>query len=222
MVITNARDLHNPHYIDFVRQNPGFQYQQQRSGDSEQKGHNPAMAAAAAIDNPCDRLTLETIQLPAAYAVSQRLGVLDITLRSIITSFQQQMLHVRDYARNKFMHGNQYDETRYALRYVTNRWDEKRWKIMVEHHDRFRQTNVEYIDVIMTWLVVMNDLFAVHLLHLPHNGSIGFAEAKHFVEQMQKISEYTNNTLKEMNAMYKRKTTLIEIPTDPKMMTNIE
>lgn len=212
MVIADARDLHNPHYIDFVRQNPGFQYQQHRgSGGSEQKVHSPAMDAT--IDNPCDRLTLETIQLPSAYAVSHRLGNLDITLRNIITLFQQQMLHVRDYARNKFMRGNQYDETGYALRYVTNRWDEKRWKIMVEHHDRFRQTNVEYIDVTMTWLVVMNDLFAVHL---PRDKSISIQEANHFVEQMKQISEYTNNTLKEMNTMYKRKTTLIEIPTDLK------
>ena len=136
-----------------------------------------------------------------------------MTLRTIITAFQQQMLHVRDYARHKFMHGNQYDETGYALRYVTKRWDEKRLRIMVEHHHRFRETNLDYIDVIMTWLVVMNDLFAVHL---PHNKTIPTTEAKHFIDQMRQISEYTNNTLTEMNTMYKRKTTLIELPPDLK------
>ena len=211
MVIADAKDLHNPHYIDFVRHNPGFQYRQQDG--SEQKNTNPAMPA---IDNPCDRLTLETIPLPSAYTVSPQLSHLDVTLRTIITAFQQQMLHVRDYARTKFMHGNQYDETGYALRYVTKRWDEKRWKICIEHHHRFRETNVEYVDVIMTWLVVMNDLFAAHLTR---GKPIPTSEAKHFIEQMRQISEYTNNALTEMNTLYKRKTNLIELPPDLKNET---
>lgn len=205
MVIKDARDLHNPHYIDFVRHNPGFQYSQQRGQSA-----NGADEKNAVIDNPCDRLTIETIQLPDAYSVLRRISI-DTSIRAIISAFQQQMLHVRDYARRKFMAGNQYDETEYALRYVTKRWDEKRWRIMVEHHDRFRQTNQEYVDVIMTWLVVMNDLFATHLMSVH---SITADGAKRFIEQMRHISEYTNTTLKEMNTMYKRKTLLIEIPAD--------
>lgn len=216
LVIKDARDLHNPHYIDFVRHNPGFQYNHQQGQPT-----NANEAKNAVLDNPCDRLTIETIQLPDAYSILRRMNSVDASIRTIVLAFQQQMLHVRDYARRKFMAGNQYDETDYALRYVTKRWDEKRWRIQIEHHSRFRETNQEYIDVIMTWLVVMNDLFATHL---PPSPPITVDGAKRFIEQMRHISEYTNTTLNEMNTMYKRKTTLIEIHADVKdetLMSNL-
>lgn len=204
IVIKDARDLHNPHYIDFVRNNPGFQYNSQNGGE-EKKGDQKMNQ----LDNPCDRITIDTIVLPDLTTTFRRADVIpgDSKLRSVITDFQQQMLHVRDYARRKFATGNQYDEIDYALRYLTKQWDEKRWRIMVEHHDRFRQTNQEYVDVILTWLVVMNDLFNIHL-----SSRLKVEDSIHFIEQMKKITEYTNQTLTEMNTLYKRKTTPIELP----------
>lgn len=204
IVIKDARDLHNPHYIDFVRNNPGFQYNSQNGGE-EKKGDQKMNQ----MDNPCDRITIDTIVLPDSITTFRRADVIpgDSRLRSVITDFQQQMLHVRDYARRKFATGNQYDEIDYALRYLTKQWDEKRWRIMVEHHDRFSQTNQEYIDVILTWLVVMNDLFNIHL-----SSRLKVEDSPHFIEQMKKITEYTNQTLTEMNTLYKRKTTLIALP----------
>ena len=199
MIIKDARDLHNPHYIDFMRKNPNFKY----NSNEEKK------AATGPQVNPCDMITLDTIQLPDAYVVMRRVEHLPDELMRVITAFQQQMGHVRWAARRKFIGANQYDEIEYALRYVTKSWDEKRWRIQIEHHDRFRQTNQEYIDVIITWLVVMNDLFTTHL---PPSGKISTVEGCQFIEQMFKISDYTNKTIQEMNTMYKRITPTIELP----------
>jgi hypothetical protein len=239
LVITDARDLHNPHYIDFVRNNPSFQYNHTRPAStspttadthtptptpmpmpmptqpqSQPQFHPPTPPTIENMENPCDRVTLETIQLPSSSDLMVHIHTLDLAMRTIITSFQQQMGHVRWLARRKFLDANRYDEVEYALRYVTNRWDEKRWRIQVEHHDRFRQTNQEYVDVIMTWMVVMNDLFATHITRLPYRAEISVPNAKHFIKQMRHISEYTNNTLSEMDKMYKRKTIVIAIPED--------
>jgi hypothetical protein len=215
VIIKDARDLHNPHYIDFVRSNPGFQYTTNANEEKKAADHKTNQV----LDNPCDRITIETIQLPIMSTVYRNADIIpgDNRLRTIIVGFQQQMLHVRDYARRKFATGNQYDEIDYALRYLTKQWDEKRWRIMIEHHDRFRQTNQEYIDVILTWLVVMNDLFTIHL-----SSKLKDKDAVHFIEQMKKITEYTNQTLLDMNKLYKRKTTLIEMPQELIMTNFIE
>jgi len=212
LIITDARDLHNPHYVDFIRNNPNFQYNRNRDGGNheqkEEKGN-------VEVENPCDRLTFENVQIPNSEIVNRRVAHLCHNFRDIITGFQQQMGHIRWFARRRFVNGNQYDEVDYALRYVTDRWDEKRWRIQVEHHDRFRQTNQEYIDVMMTWMVVMNDLFATFVTARNNQGpnhKITNDEAKHFIEQMTHISTYTNTTLKEMDKIYKRKTIVIDIP----------
>lgn len=213
MIITDARDLHNPHYVDFIRNNPNFQYNRSRQGNNDEKKDE---GKDIMIDNPCDRLTFENVQLPNSEIVNRKVSHLYNGLRDVITGFQQQMGHIRWFARRRFVNGNQYDEVEYALRYVTDKWDEKRWRIQVEHHDRFRQTNQEYIDVLMTWTVVMNDLFAKYLTHRHNQGGpnhkITNDEAKEFIEQMTHISNYTNTALKDMDKIYKRKTIVIDIP----------
>jgi len=201
LVITDARDLHNPHYIDFVRNNPNFQYTQQRGGAPEN----------IPIDNPCDRLTLDTIHLPITTNVGMQTLHLHQALREAIQGFQQEMLHVRTYALRKFVRGNQYDEQEYALRYVTKRWSETRWRIMVEHHDRFRQTNQEFSDVLLTWLVVMNDLFA-HFLPPHRVDPLSVDDAETFLRQMRHISEYTNRTLSDLCQAYNRTVSLLRLP----------
>lgn len=226
LVITDARDLHNPHYIDFVRNNPSFQYNHTRPANtSPATADIPTQLQPPTIENmenPCDRVTLETIQLPSSSDVIVHTYKLNLAMRIIIIFFQQQMGHVRWLARRKFLDANRYDEVEYALRYVTNRWDERRWRIQVEHHDRFRQTNQEYVDVIMTWMVVMNDLFATHITRLPYRAEISVPDAKHFIKQLCHISEYTNNTLSEMDKMYKRKTIIIAIPKDDLLQMEME
>ncbi|NDJ15161.1 MAG: hypothetical protein EBY17_28910, partial [Acidobacteriia bacterium] len=106
---------------------------------------------------------------------------------------------------------NRYDEMEYAIRYLIGQWDEKRWRIQIEHHDRFQQTNQEYVDVILTWLVVMTDLFQSQLLTVAP-AVLTLEHGRHCIQQMYQISQYTNQVLTEMNTLYRRVTPLIHLP----------
>jgi hypothetical protein len=207
LIIKDAKGLHNPHYVDFIKKNPNFQYNVKTE---EEKSEEEKKTAAMVIDNPCDRVTLESFVSIDLNYMQSRMRHLNCRLRDCFNAFQQQMGHMLDYSRGKFIHGNEYNEVGYALNYITDEWDEKQWRIRLEHHDRFRQTNEEYADVMLTWLVVMKDLLNGFISLDQTNLTI--AKADEILKQMQQISEYTNNTLEGMNKIYKRKTNLIKVP----------
>lgn len=198
LVITNTRDLHNPHYIEFIRQNPNFSTNQQ---EMKRNDHNQQPY------NPCDQFTLENIPVVDVHVVRSKTRHLPASTQDILLHYQQQMAHMRDYGRQKFVEGNQYDEVEFALRYLVGTWNEKIWRIQVEHHDRFRQTNQEYQDVLLTWLVVMNDLFTNYSKE--NTSESEWNTAIELLKQIVQITEYTNQLLSDMNLLYNRKTTSI-------------
>lgn len=194
LVITDTRDLHNPHYVEFLRQNPNFVYPRQQAAANT--------AAAAAGANPCDRVTLETVALPRLHSLTPKLMHLSGAHQRLGTEILRLVGHIRYEAQRKFVHGNQYNEVEYALRYLVHKWDEKRWRIQVEHHDRFRQTNQEYIDVILTWLVVMNDLVTPWMV----STRVSTETFQEWLQQVHSVTTYTYNVLQAMNDLYRRKT----------------
>ena len=222
MIIRDVRQLHNPHYAEFVRQNPNFRYGSAREEKTEVKVPH----------NPCDVMTLETF-VPFDYGSVQRkftdlrrvhfLLHTDQSMNStcetehlqIILDFQQLMGHVQDYAVRKFIQGNQYDAVDFAYKYVKNLIDEKRWRIQIEHHDRFQQTNREYADVLQLWLVVLHDLFANYLMSQSRY-ELNNDDTVKFITEMMNMTNYTNRLLSEMNQTYKRKTNLITMPEQAK------
>ena len=258
VIIENVKELHNPHFAEFVRNNPDFQYNRTRHGnnDEEKKDFNnqqqqqqPHLPNIRFQANPCDAVTLDNIVIPNIndiFIVTNHL-LYDLS-RPSFAQFQQNMLHMKEYAHKKFVRGHIHDDIDYALRYLVGTWDEKRWRIQIEHNDRFRQTNQEYVDVIITWLVVMRDLFDLlfnpstdnnntvtnekkeeeeeeenndtpvflsgSFYDDPKQKKISLKEADNLLNQMNKISVYTNETLKNMNDMYKRKTEYVLTFTD--------
>ena len=218
MIINNAKDLHNPHYVDFIKKNPNFQYKtaeekkhaEEKKYTEEKKTTENPLNQPAALHNPCDQLTLQTITIPDLNYINIITSKSSYIIQNVIIAFQQLMGHNRDYAIRHFVNRNNPDDVEYALRYLTHQWDEKRWRIQLEHNDRFRQTNREYVDVFMTWLVVMNDLFTNYILQ--EKKFIEHEKAKQFIKQMIEITEYTNKLLSDMNEIYKRVTVKISIP----------
>jgi len=227
LVITDTRELHNPHYVDFIRKNPTFRYVAPSTNDEKRDEKNEerneekktGQNHGAQFANPCDRVTLDNVPIPSIYYANMLR--LPRPVQDMIYHFQQEMGHVRNYSLHQFTTRNQYDPVEYALHYVSGKWDAKRLRIMIEHHDRFSQTNLEYIDVIITWLIVLNDLFRQHNLtsdrpitrtttamNLPMPT---LEQATEFIDHAKKITEYTNTQLTEMNKMYKRVTKLIRV-----------
>jgi hypothetical protein len=207
IIIQNVRELHNPHYAEFVRKNPNFEYTHNRNDRSL---------------NPCDVLTLETYenfgydsvmrQFKNLFVVPSGLFNLNATnFNDIICQFQQLIGHTRQYAIEKFLQGNQYDELEYAYRYLKHMLDEKQWRIQIEHHERFRQTNREYADLTLLWLVVMRDLFEKYLMS-PSRKNIDENETRQFIKEMINITTYINTLITDMNQLYNRKTNLITMP----------
>ena len=222
MIIKDVRQLHNPHYAEFIRQNPNFRY---GSGREEKADHK-------APHNPCDVMTLETF-VPYEFGRVQRKfvdlrrvhfllnreqvvnSVNEVKYQQIICDFQQLMGHIQDYALRKFIQGNQYDAVEYAYKFVTSKLDEKRWRIQIEHHDRFQQTNREYADVIQLWLVVLHDLFTNYLMS-ESKYALNDEDMIKFITEMMNMTNYTNRLISEMNETYKRKTNLINMPQQAK------
>ena len=225
MIITDVRSLHNPHYTEFMRNNPEFKYQRQRHDPTLPPPVAPLqqLPQPAPDENLCDQVTLENINYPTLQQINAKIFHLCVLQRKKFENMQQNMAHMISFSRKRFIRANVHDDIVYALRYLTKKWDEKRWRICLEHHDRFRQTNQEYIDVLITWLVVLRDLFMKLLTYrdsqyVPvlssstHNHEeevpdrISSTEADHLFNQMNQISLYTNETLEMMNNIYKRKT----------------
>ena len=208
IIIQNVRELHNPHYAEFVSKNPNFKYTHNRNERSA---------------NPCDILTLETYENFGYDSVMRQFKHLFVTpsdsfnlnatnFNDIICQFQQLIGHTREYAIVKFLQGNQYDELEYAYRYLKHTLNEKQWRIQIEHHERFGQTNREYADLTLLWLVVMRDLFEKYLMS-PLRKNIDENETREFIKEMINITTYTNTLIADMNQLYNRKTNLIIMPT---------
>ena len=213
IIITDVKSLHNPHYVEFIRNNPGFIYNKTRQGE-EKKQQEEKEQKEQIIFNPCDAVTLDNINMPNLGQIYSKIDHLSNETRKYFESFQQNMLHVADFSRRRFVRANRHDEIDYALRYLTNQWDERRWRIQIEHNDRFQQTNQEYIDVIITWLVVMCDLFdqlTKYADSFRYYGKINLDESNNLLNQMNRISIYTNVSLSEMNKLYKRKTICVYV-----------
>jgi hypothetical protein len=216
IIITDVKSLHNPHYAEFIRNNPNFKYNKKRHGEKTEDKKN--QEGNPIPFNPCDVVTLDNINLPDLNQTVRRTSHLPASLRTHFDKFQQNMTHMVSFSRKRFVRANKHDDIDYALRYLTGRWDERRWRIQIEHNDRFRQTNQEYVDVIITWLVVMCDLFSKMMEYTEsfsyYGGKMELEEANSLLGQMNLISHHTNENLRIMNKLYKRKTEYVYVFAD--------
>ena len=203
IIIKNSNQLHNPHYLDFIRNNPTFKYNIEHQGRE--------------VTNPCDNVTLQNVSIPDLSRITryyQRHKGLSSNKLMEIQKYQQEMNHFRDYAINKFIDRNR-NESVYVYRYLKNKINEKQWRINIEHLERFRQINLEYVDVTITWLVVMLNLFDKYLFN-PLMLNLSEADVDMFLKEMSNITNFTQDLLHQMNHIYKRKTNIIGQRVDPK------
>jgi hypothetical protein len=204
MIINDVRNLHNPHYIEFMRKNPHFTYRPNHPLEEEKK--NDATLTTTTTTTECKQqppTTLFNLILPTYATVIPRIQHLrPIILVDVISNFHQMMGDTRSYALT-LNDANQFDEIHYALKYLINDWTEKQWRIRLETHDRHTQVNQEYCDVILTCLIIMSDLFFEFVTN-PTLKPITVLNSIQLIKQLTTIVDYTNDVIHQMNILYKR------------------
>ena len=188
LVIRDVRQLHNPHYMDFLAKNPNFIY-----GDAK------IPEVAATTPNACDRFTLQTVPI----RMMDRAGML--SRNPVLSFYCRQLGDIRQRAIQRFVYANRPDENLYAMKYIQQNWPEKRWRISLEHNDRFRQLNTEYADVILTWITLMNDLY--------DSAQGDYFALREKIPEMIHLASYINVQMITMDRLYNRVT--FRIPNPP-------